>query len=542
MKVITLFLLIVIFGCQPSVSPESDPVFRRAIENAIMVNEGYSRCRDFVNDWLGFADPATGLIPRNLDNSIDVWDPKDSAADNYPFMVLTSAIIDRELFYGDMYKILEAEKKFTSRLDALPDIFSFSKMDFYHDNPDKTRIIFGAAEYVKDGLLALTEYLGESPWSERMIEIVDDIWMHAGYQTPYGNIPSLNVEVNGELLQTLSRIYWMTGDMKYLDFAERLGDYYLLGTNHPTRDLEVLRLRDHGCEIVSGLCEIYVTMAFAKPDKREQYRKPVYEMLDRILETGTNEHGMFYNQINPVTGEILNEGIADTWGYTYNAYYSVYMLDNHLPYREAIIKVLSNLDHYRDFDWERGSADGYADAVESALNLFNREPMADVDEWIGSQIRIMWSMQDSAQREGLEQWRDRGVIEGWHGDGNFARTTIMFCLWKTRGITMDPWEDNLFYGADEDNGVVKLALYSDEDYSGTILFDTPRHQVIFNLPIDYPRINQFPEWFTVEDERKYSIRNYNNNTSQNYTGVQLLEGIPVEIRKGEVLYMEIMPV
>ena len=26
--------------------------------------------------------------------------------------------------------------------------------------------------------------------------------------------------------------------------------------------------------------------------------------------------------------------------------------------------------------------------------------------------------------------KESGIIEGWHGDGNFARTTIMYCLWK----------------------------------------------------------------------------------------------------------------
>lgn len=541
MKIFLLLLLIIIYSCHSSVRYKDDAVFQKALENGTQANEGYQRCLNFVNDWLGFADPITGLIPRNLGNSADIWDPKDSAADNYPFMVLTSAIVDHDLFHGQMSDILEAEKKYTSRIDRLPDVYSFSKRDFVSGKPDTSRIIFGAAEYVKDGLLALTEYLGQSPWSDRMVEILDDIWKHADYETPNGNIPSLNVEVNGELLQTLSRVYWMTGDKKYLEWAVRLGDYYLLGNNHPALDLEVLKLRDHGCEIVSGLCELYVTLAFASPPKRDQYRKPVYGMLDRILESGVNEHGMFYNQINPVTGEILNDGIADTWGYTYNAFYSVYMLDNHSPYRDAVLKVLGNLDNYRNFNWERFGADGYADAIESALNLYNREPVINVDEWIESQIGIMWSIQDSAQREGLEQWRNRGVIEGWHGDGNFARTTIMFCLWKTQGIIMVPWQKSLVYGAENDNGIIKLTISAEEDWSGELRFDTPRHRDIFNLPMDYPRINQFPEWFTVERDRKYSIRKLNKKSSRKYTGLQLVEGVPLDIKQGEKLYIEINP-
>ena len=88
------------------------------------------------------------------------------------------------------------------------------------------------------------------------------------------------------MLQVLSRIYWMTGEKKYLQWAIRLGDYYLLGNNHPTKDTTKLRLRDHGCEIVSGLCELYATCNFAAPEKKKVYEKSIHQMLDRILETG----------------------------------------------------------------------------------------------------------------------------------------------------------------------------------------------------------------------------------------------------------------
>jgi hypothetical protein len=118
-------------------------------------------------------------------------------------------------------------------------------------------IIFGSSEYVKDGLLPLTEWLGQSPWSERMVAIVDDIWKNAPIETEHGKIVSESHEVNGEMLQALSRIYWMTGEKKYLDWAIRLGDYYLLGKNHPTRDGTKLRLRDHGCEVVTRCSTVF---------------------------------------------------------------------------------------------------------------------------------------------------------------------------------------------------------------------------------------------------------------------------------------------
>lgn len=94
----------------------------------------------------------------------------------------------------------------------------------------------------------------------------------------------------------------------------------------------------------------------------------------------------------------------------------------------------ANLNHYENFNWEPGSADDYADAIESTLKLYNREKMDNEAEWIDSQIQVMWAKQQSS-----------GIIEGWHGDGNFARTTIMYCLWKTQGLIIHPWREDVTY-------------------------------------------------------------------------------------------------
>lgn len=81
-------------------------------------------------------------------------------------------------------------------------------------------------------------------------------------ETPCGNIVSDSHEIDGEMLQVLARAYWMTGRETYLNYALRLGDYYLLDRHHPTRDTTRLRLRDHGGEIVNGLTERPVTPRF----------------------------------------------------------------------------------------------------------------------------------------------------------------------------------------------------------------------------------------------------------------------------------------
>jgi len=519
-----LFIVFISCNKEKSVYHESAQdslLFQAAATNAVLANQGFIKCQHYVNGWLQYQNPESGLIPRNLKEGIDFWNAKDAAADNYPFMVLTSFFVDQTMFNGTMIKMLDSEKRLTSRVRTLPDTYSFSKQGFLEDSIKMDQIVFGASEYIKDGLLPLTEWLGKSPWNDRMIEMLKDLHLEvevAGGVSAKGFGPATREEVNGEMLQVLSRMYWMTADEEFLEWAIKIGDYYLLGNHHPTRDLEYLRLRDHGCELVSGLCELYATVNFARQEKKFAYQKPITEMLDRILEAGRNDDGMFYNGINPQTGEIVSDGLADTWGYTLNGYYTVYMIDKNPAYKEAVMKIFSNLNKYKNFDWERGSSDGYADAIESALNLYNRIPDPAVAEWINSEIKVMWNMQ-----------QENGIIEGWHGDGNFARTTIMYNLWKSKGIYVQPWRDDLLLGSEKKGDSLFISVKSAKPWKGKLVFDYKRFKENMNLPLDWPRINQFPQWYMVEINRNYTIIDVSDSMLKSERGITMKVGLPLEV-------------
>jgi len=60
-----------------------EAAFRRAERNGRQSNEQFFRCSKFVEGWLATADKKTGLISRNLGRNRDIWNAKDSAADNY---------------------------------------------------------------------------------------------------------------------------------------------------------------------------------------------------------------------------------------------------------------------------------------------------------------------------------------------------------------------------------------------------------------------------------------------------------------------------
>jgi hypothetical protein len=545
-------------------TPADGSPLAAAATNGQLAAEGLGRCYRFLHAWLGTAEPTTGLMPRNLTDS-PYWNGKDSAADNYPFMVLSAYLTDRAAFEGPMRRMLENEQTLTARpgwLRLTDDYNLKGTPGLRFAEPDAERIIFNSAEYVKDGLLALTEWLGPSPWSERMFALVDDSFALASVDTPFGKVPlagidkQTGVEVSGDYLQALARLYWMRGEREqYLEWGARLGDLYLLpeGKHHPTRDFTNLALRDHGCEIISGLCELYATMHFAgaRPGgekwaaKKAAYQPHLHAMLDRILEIGRNEDGLLYNAVNPQTGEVTSRRISDGWGYVFDGFYTVYLVDGTEAYRDAAFKPFAALnERYRRFNWEpgpmtkrgdKGSQDGYADSIEGALNLLNRaprdEPRARAGAaWIDSEIRELWSRQ-----------QPDGFIERWHADGNFARTTIMYCLWKTQGATFQPWREDVRLGAVRQGNTLLLVLSADQPWSGTLVFDHPRHADNLGMPIDWPRINQFPEWFTVKSGQTYAVHDVKSGTTRTFKGEELRAGIAAAVAAGEKLGLEVSP-
>jgi hypothetical protein len=501
-------------------------LFRQAEKNGRLANEAFFRCRRYVDGWLAHCDPATGLFPRNLRES-NYWNGRDSAADNYPFMVLTAAMTDRPLMQGRLLDILRTETRLTCRVGRLPDDYSFATHSWRREKLELDEIIFDGAEYVKDGLLYIAEWVGPSPWTERMVGITEDIWKYAPIETPYGNIPTHNFEVCGDMLQASARLYWFAGDRKYLDYAIRLGDYFLLGTNHPTRDMKRLRLIDHGCEVINGLTELYVAVAYTLPEKKKTYEQPMHEMFDCILQKGRNEDGLLYTWFDPHTGEHAKD-LCDTWGYDYDGFYTMWLLDKTQAYRDAVRQALGNLKgKYIGACWADTSADGFADSIEGAINLFNREPVESAADWMDTQTRMMWSIQ-----------QPDGIIEGWHGDGNFARTSLMYALWKTQGLTVQPWRPDVRFGAVRDAGRLYLSVTAAQTWEGWLVFDRPRHKLLMHLPLDYTRINQFPEWFTVQADARYQVK-FGSARPQKKTGALLAKGIPVKLKTGQTLLVEV---
>ena len=107
----------------------------------------------------------------------------------------------------------------------------------------------------------------------------------------------------------------------------------------------------------------------------------------------------------------------------------------------------------------------------------------------------------------------------------------MWVLMKQQGVTIQPWREDVKLGAVRDGDTVKLVLTTDRPWQGRLVFDQPRHKRVMHMPLDYPRINQFPEWFTIDSAGRLSIEM--GNKRQVHTGKELITGLTVTLNAGQ---------
>ncbi len=480
-----------------------------------------------MHAWLRAADPATGLMPDRLGTEARVATPHNFAADLYPYLILTARLTDPALYEGRMLEMLRHEVRHMTADASVP-----GPLDL------RTGVLgpaslFGAGEYAKDGLVTVTELLGRTPWFHRMADMVADAMERAPVASRYGNLPASDSELNGDFLQVLVRLATMTGDPRYLAWARRIGDAYVeevlpgnFGVPSTKWDFAThtgephLRLRDHGNELVVGLTLLYALEADLQSERAARYAPVVRRMLDRVL-ASANPDGMLFNQVDARTLAPIDDRLSDNWGYVYGAVYTFYQVTGETTYRDAVRRVLANLPKYRRHVWEPrpaaaglplGSFDGYADAIESALYLVNREPVPEALDWIESETTVMLGMQ-----------RPDGHIEDWYGEGNFNRTLLLHALMHSQGVMPAEKSPGLRLGAVRDGD--RLRLHVGGVQATRLQFDFARHRRVVNLARNYVRLNEFPEWFVVEPTWLYRITG-GASPERARLGAELMRGEP----------------
>ena len=469
-----------------------------------------------LDAWLAQADSRTLLLPDRLQgpgsgrapgDDSRLYTPHNSGADLYPYLVLTSELTSPDLFRGRMLEMLRNEVRYTNTSWGIPGNLDLKTGELGAPS------MFGAGEYAKDGLLTITEYLGRTPWYYRMVDMVAAAMEHAAVDSRFGKLPASDSELNGDYLQVLARLANMTGEPRFVEWARRIADAYIdevIPGSHgvPSGKWDFtahtgdqrLRFRDHGNEIIVGLLLQFANEHRWQSPRAAKWKPILATLLDRVLESA-NADGMLYDEVDAATLEPFTARLSDNWGYVYGALYTFYQCTGDARYRDAVLKVLRNLPKYRRHVWEPrprdpgltlGSFDGYADTIESALYLVAREPVPEALAWIESEMEIMLGMQKAD-----------GHFEYWYGEGNFNRTAMLYALMQSAGVRPARWQPGVQLGAVRRGSRLLLSIVAPGPT--VVRFDYARHRRVLNLDRNYVRLNEFPEWFVVDENTLYRL-------------------------------------
>jgi DUF1680 family protein len=223
--------------------------------------------------------------------------------------------------------------------------------------------------------------------------------------------------------------------------------------------------------------------------------------------------------------------VADLKVYVYSSMYAYYQSTGEEKYRQAVRRVLRNLAKYRDYDWTKPSntVDDLADSIEGAIYMVSHEPVPEAIEWIDYSMKKMFPYQ-----------KDDGFIERWYGDGNWNRTMLLYAMMKTQGCYLKSWQPGVELGAVRDGSRLYITLHSPQAWSGSVVFDYARHRRVLNLKKDYARLNQWPEWYTVDENTLYTVKNADTGREDIFLGSDLKTGYPVTVAPGATLRLEVM--
>jgi hypothetical protein len=463
----------------------------------------------------------------------------------YCHFVIEAALIEPRHLEA-LRDILASERAIT---DGLPRSIRLDSGEFLRESLEQR--IFGAVEYAKDGLLPILERIGPSEWLDRMHEVIDAIIEVSPVETRYGFLPSEGAETNGQFLQVLARLYRRERRPAYLAAGRAIADAYVQEILPSRHDLPVgvwdfearlprsrgLRLRDHGNEIVAGLAEWTAAETDAPESRTEQYRLGVDRMMDALLDRSRDSRGFWLDRIlqagqaPPAPPE---QPANDNWGYLTVGYmgYALSLPESSTRRKRYFVEAARTFMaaiKYRGAVWQGGQMDGLADSIEGAQYLLPFLTVDGAERWIDEEMGTLLAYQ-----------KPDGFVGSTYLDGNFVRTTLLYALFRTQGARLEPWRPGTRLGAVMSPQGLHVAITSAGPWSGRIFFDRVRHGEYLNLPFEYPRLNGWTEWFTVDPAARYEVtRNIEGKEPESIAvqGNKLLEGMTVEVPEGGLVLL-----
>ena len=548
-------------------------------EESLRKGEIYADCavhaRRLLQGWLDHkVCPKTSLVSR-----CGQWNYYNQAADYYSSLVVVAHYVNPAMNKpgGRLHDTMLSYRNLCLDPNGLP-----RNYDLKTFTPDRLATFGELAEFLKDGLIRITEITGkESIWFKELVRLTDTLLAeaehHGGMAEAFGHERWFPAEENaGNMLQTLARLYMMTGgEEKFLAAAEELAIHWLKAFREG--DAEII-LSDHGGEIIPGLAEWFVVESRFRPDTAARYRPAIARILYKVMRYSHPVTGLFVER-----PDILpREG----WGYTLFAYENYdlatgegrytefikkpmqWLLDNRskMPaspasgpnfYREHLRLIRPDIKHTL---WPQSDrSDDWSDLYESFIILWKRYRLEGGFDWLD------WATRQHVHRMRTEDYMrhiknhrfglppvstdadadseasdspDYGPYTGRHFDGSTGRTLIIHMLLSSKGV-YGQFDENLRIGSVKTEDGLFLTAACSGGYEGKLYFDSHRF-VHGGKMVDWTRINEVPKWFVVDPQHFYRV-SFNDEPPVRMRGRSLIEGVPVTLEDAQILCLNIRP-
>jgi hypothetical protein len=86
-----------------------------------------------------------------------------------------------------------------------------------------------------------------------------------------------------------------------------------------------------------------------------------------------------------------------------------------------------------------------------------------------------------------------------------------------------------------------IVVATGEDWNGRLVFDRPRHATNLRLPLNYPRLNEWPEWFAVQAGASYHVGDVLTGRASIVDAAVLSDGLPLALTAGTDQHVSICP-
>lgn len=524
-----------------AIDPQEQAAF-----NARLASDAIERAVRTHHAWMARRVESTGLFPQSPENA--QFNYQNVAADFLCFQYAiaeyaglpTRAAVKQTFAREREFQKAAAAKWYPDQ----PDIRLCMRLDAQTGEAVKTGFrdeLFGTSEYLKDGLIGLFERTGDPDVLARIIELCDAIERVSRVKSTFGEIPSDNSEVNGNVLQTFSRVAFAIRRKdpdraaKYADLAARIADAMLLQMFPETGGLPAMvfdfaadnsikatdarvsavQLRDHGNETFVGLSEVFavaVAMSADEPAWRaraDAWVEPLAKMYEVVLERAVNEDGLLVSRVDRATLAHRDPRPCDTWGYLvigalcfadaaerHGALGSARR--EHIQHRcddiaRAVMKTDNVLWQADPKNRARPHHDGWADTIESAIYVAHRRAgLRDaLLTWCDRQIGYMFDLQ-----------RPDGFVSDDYLDGNFIRTAMLYAEARSGGWVTTPWQPQVSVGWD---GTGTVVCDSRVEFDGAVLCRPNGAFTHLGLAWDWPRLNSWPTWINTPGRVDVSV-------------------------------------